>query len=185
MRKGYFFSFYAAIMNSICTPIPAPKPSEQLVRDAVYNTNGFRLPREAVFGLPAVWQAPPDDISGRDTTVVVSMPTTSCSRDTGARQLLYQRLDLSQLQPVAGAQIVVKAVPFTLYSLLDQINTYYGVKLDQTDVIDQTFNTVTGPFNLAAQPTSLAWKNQVALPVVFDLPDLVTHPDLSGFTAVS
>lgn len=158
------------------------KPSEQILRDLIYFTNGFKLPKEAVFSQPAVRNQPPDEVDGSDTFVVASIPVSGWNRNTGDKTLYYRRLDLGQVQALPGAQIVVNAFPFAIYDILDQINAALGLQLSQNDVLNTTYQDTSAPVVLTAAPQSLVWKNSLVLPVSAPLPSAVTVPDLVGFS---
>jgi len=158
-----------------------PTTSEQYIRDLVYFTNGFHLPKDAVFGTPTHYTPLPGDSNQSDTQVVVSMLQGRCSGDTGQKTLFYRRLFLSQLNPVNSAAIVLPPQDFSLSQILPQINATYGINLDITDIVDRQCTPQDASFVLQANPNSLAWQDQVTLPIEFDLSQLQATV-LPGFT---
>lgn len=157
-----------------------PSASEQFLRDLVFDVNGFHLPKDAVFGTPTHYTPLPADPNQSDTQVVVSMQQSRCSGDTGQRTLFYRRLFLSQLTPVSSAAIVLPPQNFSLSQILPQINATYGISLDITDIVDRQCTPQDGSFVLQANPNSLAWQDQIALPIEFDLSQLQAT-SLAGF----
>lgn len=153
--------------------------SEELVRELVWVNNGYHLPKGAVFGPPNAFTPLPRDPRQNDTWVEVKIPKHWWQRDRGAVKLFYKRYNLNSMRPEEGAIWTPPAVPFTVYGILPQINLYYGVNLDQNDVLDATFTTTSGPYPLVAAPGSLAWQGVGYIPI--PLPNVVTVTDLAGF----
>ena len=159
---------------------PVMTGSGQDLRDLGFDVNGFHLPKDAVFGAPTHYTPLPADPNQSDTQVVVSMQQSRCSGDTGQRTLFYRRLFLSQLAPVSSAPIVLPPQNFSLSQILPQINATYGINLDITDIIDRQCTPADASFVLQANPNSLAWQDQITLPIEFDLSKL-QETSLAGF----
>ncbi len=153
-----------------------------MVRDLIYNTNGFRLPVNATFGTPTPYIPAAEDKTRNNTVVKVSMPEASHKPQTGQKWIHYQRWDLAKLKAQPNQQIAVPSLPFTLSSLLPQINAYYGTNLALTDFIDVTYTSLVNPITLAAMHSSLAYVGQLTLPITFPLAEAITTLDLNGFT---
>lgn len=153
------------------------------MRDLVYFTNGFHLPKDAQFESPVHYEPFQGDPNHSDTSVVVYMQAGRCSGDTGQITLFYKRLFLNELIPMDSDPIVLPLQNFLLSSILPQINAKYAINLDVTDIIDRECTVSDGSFILQANPNSLAWQNELPLYLKFTLFASVTTFDLSGFVA--
>lgn len=172
-------------MQLKCSPNQKPPiTSEQYVRDLVYFTNGFQLPREAVFGNPTHYEPHQGDPNQSDTSVVVSMPEGRCGGDTGQKTLYYKRLFLDQLVALNPAPIVMPPVAFLISALLPQINAIYGVNLDVTDIVDGQVQPGVGSVVIQANPNSLAWQSSLTVQVKYDFFSLIKVYDMLGFDVV-
>lgn len=172
-------------MQLKCYPNQKPPiTSEQYVRDLVYFTNGFHLPRDAVFANPTHYEPHQGDPNQSDTSVVVSMPQGRCGGDTGQKTLYYKRLFLSQLTQLTPGAIILPLASFSFSSILPQINALYGINLDVTDIIDRECSPGDDTFLLRANPNSLAWQTDIYLPIKFDVFALITVTNLFGFDPV-
>jgi hypothetical protein len=142
------------------------KKSQDIIRDLIYASNGFMLPATGVlFGNPTSTTPLVADAYQRDTFVRLSMdPNVFPRRYRGSRTFLYKRIDLSTLKASASTPtpIQVISLPTDTYTLLNQINAYYGLQLAQADVQNITYGSVNGAV-LAADVTSLAFQGYLTL----------------------
>ena len=162
-----------------------PKTSEDLVRDMVFFTNGFHLPKQIVFGIPKHFAPLEGDPNQNDTAVRVSLPEGCYRGDMGHKWLYYKRLDFGTLIASNPDGIVLQPGTFTLVSILPQINALYRINLAEGDILDASYTVGGGPVTMHANPNSLAWQGQINLPVSGPLPDMVPNTELNGFDAVS
>jgi hypothetical protein len=169
---------------NICLRPRGPKTSEQLLRDLVFNTNGFHLPPDATFGTPTAFQPLPGDPWQADTFVEVSMPQGCWRPVKGSRTLYYRRMNMANLQGLVGATLNLPEAPFLLSSQLAAINAYYGINLAAPDITDITYPEGTTQFVMQANPNSLAWEGQTVLNPL-EIGTVISQTDLDGFTAAT
>jgi hypothetical protein len=158
------------------------KTSEELVRDLVFKDNGYKLPKDAVFGVPNAYAPIPGDRSRRDTWVDVHVPRHWWQRDRGAVKLFYRRYNLDMLKLNPQKILALPTETFTLFSVLPQINAYYDTLLSEDDVMDATWEPGPGPFVMVAQSGSLAWEGEVNVAFTIPMSMVITQPNLTGFS---
>jgi hypothetical protein len=143
------------------------KPSKQILSDLIFASNGFRLPSTGVtYGTPVAVPGPSGYYSYLNTGIEVSIPYAPGVQNYGKQTFFYSRLNLGNAAPVANAvPIVVTAYPTDTYTLLPQINAYYGLQLGQDDVVNVTYADNTADFLVTAAAGSLVWTPATALDV--------------------
>lgn len=143
------------------------KPSQQILSDLIFATNGFRLPATGVtYGTPVAVPGPAGFYSYLNTGIEVSIPYAPGVQNYGKQTFFYSRLNLGNAAPVTGATpIVVASYPTDTYTLLPQINAYYGLQLGQDDVLNTVYADNTVDFLITAAPGSLVWTPATALDV--------------------
>lgn len=157
--------------------------SEQYVRDLVFSNNGYHLQKNVEFGTPKHFTPLVGDPRKNDTLLLIWAQKGRCEPFDGHRRLIYRRMQLSDLRTRPMAQLVLPFTSFTLYSILPQINLFYGTCFAESDLIDMTYTPNQAPFMMQAANYSLAWEGTVELPIGFDLALAITNPDLDGFSA--
>jgi len=159
-------------------PYSLNKPSEEIVRELIYFTNGVRFGKEDVsFGAPKVVEMVPYDGVLRNTQL--SVFGNKQYGYSNERVIYYGRLSLASLVAKSANPIIIRRMPCYTYDILDQINFHYGVQLSEEDVQNVYYASVAGPFPLIAKPDSLVWINRIDLAVQF--PSLnIQQPDLNG-----
>lgn len=120
------------------------KPSEQLVYDLINQDNPTLpvalSPSNVSLSNPSVY-SPGSGIANSQIRVS-GIPN---SYYIGSKQLSYRRIAFADLFKGVSIEIKkysaasVSAVPFTLYQLLSDINTKYGLSLTEDDIIDANF----------------------------------------------
>jgi hypothetical protein len=143
------------------------KPSEEILSDLIFAANGFRLPATGVtFGTPVAIPGPSGYYSYLNTGVEVSIAWAPGVLNYGQKTFFYSRLNLGNATPVANpTPIVVASYPTDTYTLLPQINAYYGLQLGQGDVLNTTYATAAADFLVTAAPGSLVWTPATALDI--------------------
>lgn len=158
------------------------KPSEEIVRELIYFTNGVKFDsRDVTFGAPEVYPIAGFDTIERNTRLTVS--PGNISGFSGDRIVFYRRLDLKDITPVSLNSITIFELPVSTHQLLDQINLRYGLSLSVDDVQDVMYPSTQGPFPLIAKASSLVWIGEYSLPLSFPAINLL-GPNLEGFTRV-
>lgn len=162
------------------------KPSEEIIRDLIWFSNGFRVPNDVVtFGNPVSFTPYPGDSIRRDTRVTLTGKITNTRYFQGSTTVFYRRLTFQELTVLDNKPIVVTNFPFTTWQILDQLNERYGIMLEKSDVFNIVYETMEGPFKVVARPESLVWQGELDLTdVVFENLDLLKVTDLSGFQEV-
>jgi hypothetical protein len=142
------------------------KSSQDIIRDLIYSSNGFMLPATGVlYGIPSAITPLVADRYQRDTLIQLSMdPSIPSKLFRGSRSFLYKRIDLAQLIPVAATPVPIQVASFPTdtYTLLAQINAYYGLKLSYADVQNITYTSIVGAI-MAATLGSLAFEGNCTL----------------------
>lgn len=143
------------------------KPTEELLSDLIFATNGFRLPTTGVtYGTPVSTITSTSAASQPNTSITVSIAWTQGIQNWGEQTFYYMRPTLANQIGVAGAQpIAINSYPIDAWTLLPQINAYYGLQLTQADVLDTFYTSSAGPFILTAAPDSLIFTGSISLPI--------------------
>lgn len=144
------------------------KPSQEIIRDLIFYVNGFMLPETGVtYGAPAAFAGPDTGyFSYLNTSVEVSIAYQPYVPNYGKRTFFYSRLNLGNAYPVTNpTPIVVASYPTDTYTLLPQINAYYGLQLGESDVLNTPYANAATDFLVTAAVTSLVWTPASALDV--------------------
>lgn len=158
------------------------KTSDEIFRDLVYYTNGYRLPRHAavVKVEPNPFQA--QDPLNRDTQADVAIPPDPCChapQEQSVQTVTYSRLNLSVLQPRWDRYFEAPSGASSTYDLLNQINEYFNTCFTVHDLEDVTYPAGNFALVLKAKPLSIAWQGQYGR--VPQLANLIPIKKLSGF----
>lgn len=143
------------------------KPTEELISDLIFATNGFRLPTTGVtYGAPVVVTTGDSAPSQLNTAVTVTIPWAPGIQNWGEQTFFYMRPTLANQIGVTGAQpIVITSYPTDTWTLLPLINAYYGLQLTTADVLNTVYPDSTGPFIMTAAPGSLIFTGSIELPI--------------------
>jgi hypothetical protein len=143
------------------------KPSQEILSDLIFATNGFRLPATGVtYGTPVAIAGTAGIYSYINTGIKVSIPYAPGVPNYGEQTLFYSRLNLGNATPVTNpTPIVVASYPTDTYTLLPQINAYYGLQLGQSDVLNTSYANAAADFLVTAAAGSLVWTPATALDV--------------------
>ncbi len=133
------------------------KPASQILNDLIFAANGFMLPPTGVtYGTPVAIPSPVGHYSYLNTAVSVSIPYVPGVQNWGEKTFFYSRLNLANMVAVPNAvPITVASYPTDTYTLLPQINAYYGLQLTAADVADVVYEDAAQSFILTALPGSL------------------------------
>ena len=159
------------------------KTSDEIFRDLVYYTNGYRLPHHAtvVKVEPNPFQT--QDPLGRDTQAEVAIPADPychAPQQMSTRTVTYSRLNLSVLQPRWDRYFEAPTTDSSTYQLLDQINQYFNTCFTVYDLEDVAYPAGNFALVLRAQAMSSAWQGQYGQ--VPQLANLIPVKKLAGFT---
>jgi hypothetical protein len=143
------------------------KPSQEILSDLIFATNGFRLPSTGVtYGAPVAIPGTAGLYSYVNSAITVSIPYAPGVQNYGEQTFFYSRLNLGNAAAVTNpTPIVVASYPTDTYTLLPQINAYYGLQLGESDVLNTTYANAAADFLVTAAPGSLVWTPATALDV--------------------
>lgn len=152
--------------------MPILKRPEQLIVDRINleNKTGLKLTDVALF----TPRTPTTDeelqlAQGRNS--VVRVAATPLANATGATFVYYNRLNFTEMfTGPDGIQPLVVPVNFetvfTAWDVVPFINQYYGLMLEQRDVLEEPINRADWTFTLKANPESLGWIGEVPVQLV-------------------
>lgn len=148
--------------QNFTTPISRNNPPSHawFVFDQINNAGQIQLnPFDFNFGTPQAYANAANPTY--NTQVVIT--AAELTGYTGSATVYYNRVDLQNaLSPQQGSLSLGTGTP-DLYSIIDQLNTIYGLDLTQDDLVNQTLPAVTNPgpvvtVTIAASPTSLKYQ---------------------------
>jgi hypothetical protein len=158
------------------------KPATQIIIDLIWRSNGISFEYDTLdFGVPKAIDNPPPWAA--NTVVEITDNLMESELYTGSTKIAYRRLPLSELVPTSTDPIVLPTLPFQTTDLLAAINAAYQIQLQPSDVVNVTYQSLSGPITIAAADTALCYIGSLAPNFVGPELDVVlTNPDLSGFT---
>jgi hypothetical protein len=160
------------------------KPPEEVLASLIKDTNPDMnfVPADVAFDDPQATSG--GDALVRDTAVVVH--STFTGRYTGQKDVIYNRVQLTDVIRHNPAPMVERTFQGTLRDMVPIINERFGIDLKRTDIIDQVLPNVFGIVSATMQVsnTSLVYQGSVVLQIrrTMALDVGVTDRLLSPFT---
>jgi hypothetical protein len=159
------------------------KSATQILIDLIWRSNGISFEYDTLdFGVPKAIDNPPPWAA--NTVIELTDNLMETDAITGSTKIAYRRLPLGELVPVSETPIQLPAFPFQTTDLLALINAAYAIQLQPTDVVNETFENLSGPFTVAASVTALCFIGSFEPAVTAPpLNTAVSNTELDGFTA--
>lgn len=166
------------------------KPSNEIITDLIFHSNGIQLdtnliefddPIESIIDSSILFN---DDISSNpiNTKVIIKGLNEDNRSIRGESIIFYRRLSLSWLES-NYIPITLNVAQIRSIDLIPYINLYYGISLDESDILDELLTIENTPYILKANPNSLVWNGSFKVNIEF-ANRMITVNHLNGFRDV-
>ncbi|BDD79591.1 hypothetical protein [Burkholderia phage FLC9] len=157
------------------------KPATQIIIDLIWRSNGISFEYDTLdFGVPKAIDNPPPWAA--NTVVEITDNLMESDLYSGSTKIAYRRLPLSELVPYSTDPIPLPAFPFQTTDVLAAINAAYQIQLQPSDVVNETYQSLEGPFTVVAADTALCYIGSLTPNILVGLDEVVPQPNLGGFT---